>query len=54
MTPEFIVNVLAMCVTGGAVYGAIKSDLRHMHERLRNLERRVYRQRSSDTDSADL
>jgi hypothetical protein len=40
MTPEFI-QTLAMFVSAGAVYGAIKTDLKRGHERMNDLDKDI-------------
>ena len=35
----FVLTILTTVAVGGAVYGAIRADLKHMQERLHRLER---------------
>jgi hypothetical protein len=37
--PEWLTQVLTAAVTAGATYGAIRSDLRHLHEQIEDLKR---------------
>jgi hypothetical protein len=50
LTPEFLLNLLGMVATAGAVYGAIKGDIKAMHQRLNDLnEQVVYNRGRIDT-----
>jgi hypothetical protein len=41
ISPDFILQVLIMVATAGAVYGAIKGDLKAMHQRLNDLNDQI-------------
>lgn len=34
-----VLTIVSMIATGAAIYGAIRSDIRHMHERVARLEK---------------
>lgn len=36
--PSLLLEIITLLVTGGALYGAIRSDLRNIHERLNKQE----------------
>lgn len=40
-SPEFLVQLLVMLASGGAIYGGIRSDLKAMHERIRANENSI-------------
>lgn len=37
--PEWIWQLFTAAITAGATYGAIRSDLRHLHEQIEDLKR---------------
>lgn len=41
MTPEFLLQICTMLVTGGAVYGAIRADIKALHARVDYLYKRI-------------
>lgn len=41
ISPDFLLNLMVIIATAGATYGAIKGDLKVMHERIKNTNRRI-------------
>ena len=41
MTPEFVLQLATMLVTAGAVYGAIRADIKAIHQRIDYLYQRL-------------
>jgi hypothetical protein len=41
MTHEFLLQLVGIAVTGGAIYGGIRGDLKAMHEKMDALKARV-------------
>ena len=37
--PSFLLNLFGMILGAGAVYGAIRSDLKHIHEKIEALDK---------------
>ena len=41
MIPDFVMQVCTLLVTAGAVYGAIRADIKALHERVDYLYQRL-------------
>ena len=40
---DLLVQVVPMVLTAGAIYGSIRSDLRHIHEKIADLDNAINR-----------
>lgn len=43
LTPDFLLQLVVVIATAASVYAAIKSDLRVLHEKIKNTNERVDR-----------
>ncbi len=43
LTPQLLVTLASQLLAAGAVYGGIRADLRHIHERIESVKEEVER-----------
>jgi hypothetical protein len=60
LTPDFLLQLVVVIATAASVYAAIKSDLRVLHEKIRNTNHRIdemrdsHRRRVGDTSDSEF